>query len=1042
MSAYLDNTARGVHSTPGVYFKETVIQPTASSLGITSLGIAGETVKGPAFQPITCENWRAFAEYFGSTNPETFKGSGYLKYELPYIAKSFLQESTRLTVVRVLGLSGYNAGPAWAITARGTEEGQDMLVAILRSRGSYQKTAFVSDGNGVDECNPNYEYDKLNYYVPTISHLGLKPTSNLVLGGGCDKMFTTEEGDFAASPVNYGRFDITGWTGTSETADETNSFSYSVSLNQYDKNYIINVLGTRQEDGDAPVYVEELYDVALQQLVDMGKITAINDTLVGFPNINVVPTLSPCYDLLEEDEITLTRNEVGLKYLATQDSINPETGKMWNIHKYVTDTGGTTSLVVAPCEIGKIYTVSAVTDSSGMRQYYYIEDEQGLTKTGETRFVSVEAYDNFFTLVDGNVSAITCDLNNYKESYRYASTPWIVSEIKGGAHSIELLKLFRFHTISDGNTANAQVKISIENIRPDTGLFDVVIRDFNDTDGSPTIYERYNKCSMVPNTSNFIGMKIGTLDGQYITNSKYVTVEVNTSDAAQSSVPAGFLGYPVRNWKGVIPSAANSVISDTKVTPPYLGYNTTIDPTLRNRKQYFGLSNLTGIDVDVFNYKGKEAYDDDPMGLTPCFHLDSRIDSKNGLTGQTVTVDGKTGYTWVTVNRNETVNGYNIEPRIATEDEMVGTIYEDVTLRKFTVAPYGGFDGWDVYRTMRSNTDDFKYANYKGRLNLISGSGNNFSRINDPSLFALESGQPAINTDYYAYLSAIRQMANTSTVDINVLATPGIDYVNNNLLVKEVLDMVEEERQDSIYVVTTPDKPLGASEAENDMYSPADAVYNLEAAEIDSNFICTYYPNVRFLDTENNVYVSIPATKDVVRNFALTDNIAYPWYATAGQSRGDVDCTRAKRILKLGDSDTLYDGRINPVRTFPQDGVKIWGNKNLQIEENQLDRINIRRLMLRIKKLITEASNGLIFEPNDIAVRRSFETIVRPIMDNIKTNRGVYDYYLEIDETQESMDRHELNAALFIKVTPTLEWININLVLTPSNIEFSELVGS
>lgn len=1038
MSKYANNSARGVHVSPGIYTKETDLTYAVKSLGITSLGLAGETVKGPAFQPILIENWREFTDYFGGTNPAKHKGSGFLKYELPYIAKSYLQQSNQLYVVRTLGLSGYNAGPAWAITAKGTEEGQDMIIALLRSRGSYQKTAFVSNA-GEDECNPNYEYDKLNYLVPLTSHAGLKPTSNLVLGGGCDKMFTTEEGDFIANSVNYGRFDITGWTGNGTASTTDTEFSYSVSLNPYDKNYIINVLGTSQEDGDAALYVEELYDVALQQLIDMGKITAINSEMVGFDYVNIVPTMQPCNDLLEEDEITLKRTDVGKRFLATQDSVNPETKEMWNIHAYEENEEGVSTLVVKPAKIGGIYQVQAKVDESGVRHYYYIEQTPSLDEE-VNKFVNVLAYDNFFTMVNGVVSPITCDLNNYKEQYRYASTPWIVSELKGGAHSIEITKLFRFHTITDGNAANDQIKISIENIKPDEGLFDVLIRDFYDTDGSPSVLERYGKCNLVPGTSNYLGYKIGTFDGTYESKSKYVTVEINENDKAQSSVPSGFLGYPVRDYKGVIPTSGASEISAKKVKAPYLAYNRTINEDIRYKKQYFGLSNLTGIDRDICLYKGKEAYDGSPEGLTPCFHLDSRIDSNNNISGQTVSVDGVTGYIWSTVSRNEVLENYGIEPKIATEDEMVGTIYEDISLRKFTVVPFGGYDGWDVYRSYRSNTDDFKYNKYKGKLNNKSGNGNNFSIINDPGILGLENNEQAINSDFYAYLSAIRQFANPSTVDINVLATPGIDYVNNKLLTDEVISMIENERADSIYVVTTPDKPFGASDAESEMYTAEEAVSNLVDSELVSNYACTYYPNVKYLDQDNSVYVSIPATKDVVRNFALTDNTAFPWFAPAGYDRGNVDCVRAKKILKIEDEDTLYEGRINPIKTFAQDGVKIWGNKNLQEVDSQMNRINARRLLLRLRKLISIACIKLIFEPNDTTVKQSFDSLVRPILDNIRNNRGISTYRIEYDNSIEAIERHELNVAIFIKIIPTLEWININFVVTPEGVEFEDLV--
>ena len=129
--------ARGSHSSPGIYTKEIDLSYASKSLGITTLGVVGETLKGPAFEPIKIENWRDFVNYFGGTSSEKFSGSQYPKYELPYIAKSYLKNSNQLEVCRVLGLSGYNAGPAWLITASDSADTK-YVVAVLRSRGSYE----------------------------------------------------------------------------------------------------------------------------------------------------------------------------------------------------------------------------------------------------------------------------------------------------------------------------------------------------------------------------------------------------------------------------------------------------------------------------------------------------------------------------------------------------------------------------------------------------------------------------------------------------------------------------------------------------------------------------------------------------------------------------------------------------------------------------------------------------------------------------------------------------------------------------------------
>jgi hypothetical protein len=134
------NNVKGLHVAPGVYQKETEIMPANSRTSITTLGLVGETLKGPAFAPIYIQNWRDYEATFGGTSTELYKGSKYPRYELPYIARDYLAESNQLIVTRVLGLSGYHAGKAWLIKAIGSGKGENMLVGVLRSRGHYVKT--------------------------------------------------------------------------------------------------------------------------------------------------------------------------------------------------------------------------------------------------------------------------------------------------------------------------------------------------------------------------------------------------------------------------------------------------------------------------------------------------------------------------------------------------------------------------------------------------------------------------------------------------------------------------------------------------------------------------------------------------------------------------------------------------------------------------------------------------------------------------------------------------------------------------------------
>lgn len=1071
MASTNNNSIRQTHVSPGIYTKETDLTYAAKSLGITTLGVVGETVKGPAFQPIFIENWREFQNYFGGTNPEKFRGSQYPKYELPYIAQSYLKQSNQLQVVRVLGLSGVNAGPAWFITASKERDGvidpdakyADMVVAVLRSRGEHNPNATLIREKNLEagECTDKYEFDGITYYAKSVT---IDPSNTLTYPGECSTAYDVELGTFASTVLNYGRFTII------VTDNDGNESKYAVSLNDWEENYILKVLGTDPENGSSEIYVEELYDVALKQLVSAGELNCINDEIVEIPQSYLIPKYKAVDDFIYKNEEALTRKDRSKRFLYASkiDGVDTNIGE---ITVHVTEDDGI-NWSTETAEEGHIYTVIAHTSADGTREFWYVEnrtrskianqetkaevlstdhtfvDETGQPGEGAKIFqdlVRVKSMDKYYAnFRDNGIMAITLDPNNYKEQYRYASTPWIVSEMKGSANNVELNKLFRFHTISDGDASNTEVKVSIENILPDDGTFDVVVRDFYDTDASRVILERYKGVNLIPGDRNYIALRIGSFDEQYANISKYITVEVNENEKTMISIPAGFLGYPTRNYNG-----QGAVEITKRLTAPYFKYNTYLDEDIRTNKQYFGVSDLTGIDEDILKYKGVEAYDENPEGLTPCFHLDARIisienDYASSETGedvnQEVTVDGVGGYKWVTVSLNN-INDTGVIPRIGSEETMANTLYEDKRTRKFTVVFYGGFDGWDYYRVARSNGDEFKYNKYKGHIDYSSGEGTMFSVVEDPQLLNFNAGEKVITSDWYAYMSGIRLLTNPKTIDINVFATPGIDYVNQPSLVNDTIELIEEERADSIYVVTTPDKPYGAGDTLSEMYNAQDVVDNLYDSDIDSNYTCSYYPWVKYYDADNAVYIYLPPTRDVVRNFAYTDNTRYPWFAAAGWDRGNLEdsAVKPKRTLRLVEQDTLYDGRLNFINCFANEGMKIWGDKNMQVGESQMNRISKRRLLLHIRKLCAIAAIGLLFDPNDNTTKQSFESAVTPILDNVMSNRGITDWRLEIDDSQEARDRLELPATIYIKPTPNLEYITINFVITPSGVSFDDI---
>jgi hypothetical protein len=1046
---------RGTHSSPGVYTKFTDLSYAAKTLGVTTLGIAGETLKGPAFEPILVQDYNQFRDYFGGTSAEKFKDSQYPKYQLPYIAKSYLSASDRLYVCRVLGLSGYNAGPAFLITATDSAQTETHVIAVLRSRGVYKKYANVGT-----ECNPISKYDTLQFACDKVT---IEPYTNVSVLVNCGSVTATTASTetYPINAINYGQFTLVAHKFDQEKGEYVEVGRYPVSLNAGTKDYIYNVLGSKASEGTSAIFVEELYDVMLDDLITRQKVSEIGGiTVTGtsgttreLKKVNelvISAVADPVKDFVTIPETSLTRKQLGQTFICAEngEEFSGDTGNGFVFH--ITNSANTITSETSAMTVGSIYTVKSFIDpTNGVKKYIYVElkDESGSGITVESisagtlndtvKAVKVLEYDAFVCLDkdenDKDILVPLNDMSDYHDQFRCASTPWVVSELKGDGKNLQVKKLFRFHTISDGTESNTEVKISIANIRPDDGRFDVYVRDFGDSDGNVTILESFKNLTMVPGDPKYIGLQIGTLDGAYELKSKFIMVEVIENDMTQNCVPCGFLGYPVRDY-------SDKKEGTSQLIAPSFKYNTILDDDIKAKRQYFGLSDLTGIDTDMLSYKGKNAYTDEfTHGYTHPFHLDSTLSDeiKQELSGITITIDGDlntSSITWDCVSVNNTPVGGSA-PVIGSEQDMEDTIYADKALRKFTMCFYGGFDGWDIYRNARTNTDEFKANKYKGTIK--NGYGQTFSKIQDGTSLALEGN--CITSDYYAFLAGYNQFEIPEKYIINLFATPGIDYVNNTLLVEDALDMIEEKRQDTLYVVDTPDKPWGASDAIDEMYSSADAAENLEDVGIDTYYACTYYPWVKFFDSENNIFINLPATKDVLRNMADVDNKKFPWYAPAGIERGKVDCTRMHFFAKLEDEDNVYDGRINPLKTFSQDGVKVWGNKTMYTGDTPMNRVNTVRLMLYMRKLIIESTRVLLFEPNDTTLKAEFEDIVNPILAQIKRDRGITDYRLDVEQTPEMMDAHEIQCKLWVKPTPTLEYIEIEFMVTPQGVSFSDI---
>jgi len=1105
-----------VFVSPGVYTSEVDLSFVAQSVGVTTLGIVGETLKGPAFEPIFITNFDEFSTYFGGTSPEKFINTQIPKYEASYIAKSYLQQSNQLFVTRILGLSGYDAGPSWTITTKANVDPSTVdfycesatTVDCINTCVDYQTIDFAIDFSG---CNNSL--GSISFVDPTQipAEIAVK----------LDIPYELFDGSLSTVRTNMTNqiFDI-----LNKPSLENSSIYYygAISGETYDAFSPIftadtNVFGVNSVDASVIDYAAPQNDPWYYALFDNNGNAAYSGysfwsivtgltitppattTTTTIPGTTTTTTTNPC----------VTPTPISTTTTTTAKPVDCYTGTLiGRIYVYsgtaftdyddlVVATLRSRGLATYSSDNGPVYEVSGLTDvtmdcsgsysgvtknpyatfginitSKDGDQYFFEtsfqnSDPKYLPKVfGASNFakprtvVPLFVEERFQALLNygwrkGYVRGLSCDLTAlpdarqgndptsiawYLEQYQSPTSPWVVSELRGN----KVYNLFKFTTIADGDAANTEVKISIANISFNNGTFDVLVRDFFDSDANPVVIEKFTNCNMDPNDNAFIAKKIGTVDGEYELNSKFIMIELN-EDAPIDALPCGFLGFNFREYSGVRPpfpiiKQKYDYPGEVVYNPPF-GLSSGADDITRSngdnvRRTYLGISDTVGIDVDYYSYKGKQLPLDicsDSTGeewnfRSRGFHMD--------INASAITIPN------VFVTSGTPAFYCGSAPFTQDPDSEVNPYYR-IYARKFSLLVQGGFDGWDIYRESRSNTDRFVL----GRNGYLKGSCPSIKYPTATGWGAFkqitvgDNTQDWGNTDYYAYLLGQKTFSNPEAVNINVFVTPGVDYVNHSDLVGNAIDMIENDRADSLYICTTPDYNMFVPTTTNtqDLIYPQEAVDNLETAGIDSNYTATYYPWVLTRDTVNNTQIYLPATAEVTRNLALTDNIAFPWFAAAGYTRGIVNAIKARKKLTQEDRDTLYQGRLNPIATFSDVGCVIWGNKTLQIRQSALDRINVRRLLLQARKLISAVSVRLLFEQNDQKVRQDFLDAVNPILDAIRRDRGLYDFRVTVSSDTADLDRNQMTGKIYVKPTKSLEFIDITFYITPTGASFENI---
>ena len=290
-------------------------------------------------------------------------------------------------------------------------------------------------------------------------------------------------------------------------------------------------------------------------------------------------------------------------------------------------------------------------------------------------------------------------------------------------------------------------------------------------------------------------------------------------------------------------------------------------------------------------------------------------------------------------------------------------------------------------------------------------------------------------TTVTAYEDAINLLKNQDQYDINLLTLPGIiDNLgtNHSGIITTALNAVEQ-RADAFLIIDPAEYNLGTSGV---------TVVTGKVGERDSNYSAAYWPWIKIPDADLGQNVWVPAGTLIPSVYAFNDRVAAPWFAPAGLNRGGIDvAVRAERKLTQTNRDDLYDSNVNPIATFPNTGVTVFGQKTMQKKASALDRVNVRRLLIAAKKFIASTTKFLVFENNTAATRNKFLSIVNPYFESVQQRQGLFAFKVVMDSTNNTpdvIDRNQMVGQIFLQPAKTAEFILIDFNILPTGAAFPE----
>ena len=656
-----------------------------------------------------------------------------------------------------------------------------------------------------------------------------------------------------------------------------------------------------------------------------------------------------------------------------------------------------------------------------------------------------------------------------------------------------------------GQWLQNNIKISIDNIRASSndnlsyGTFDILVRRVRDNDLAPEILERFSGCSLDPSSLDYIAVKIGDTYrlwdndedryrtfGNYPNRSKYVRIvmeeDVDMGAADPALLPFGVYGpprYKMVNFYSASVGPEDSAGIDN-------GYLETVGKIPHiNTEQSTKLANVFASGYDF----GTASIHFPAVGVRSTDIQDGAVATKNAYFGlhtgkSAASAVPDPSYPDYLRSLGEGVQsawadtlylsgyGVSLEPQwVFSLDELVvttdtgfasGTPSKNIKSVTWTSGSYKANTSWNAGIDARTAT-----ASGLGTARAQNILDSRINRFTSPLFGAFDGlditerdpfrntrlDDSTVETENYAFYTvkrAINTVADPEVVECNAVSMPGL---TNATLTKHLIDVCEE-RADAIGIIDVENgfQPRHEVAASVDIASrrgnTASVISSMKARNLNNSYGCAYYPWVTIRDNINSTLVKVPPSVVALGTFANTERTADVWFAPAGFQRGGLSqgaaglvVTGVETKLTSKNRDDLYDININPIASFPREGIVVFGQKTLQAQRSALDRINVRRLMLFVKKGISQISSTTLFQPNVQATWTGFKNRAESFLGDVKIRFGVDDFRVILDgttTTPDLIDQNIMYAKIFIKPTRAIEFIAIDFIITKSGASFND----